>query len=112
MGFVPSNTMIDWKYPETINCSAKLDAGFIICNIIYIKSATHIFMEMAPEGFNFYPRQVDFNIDAGLKIDWLSFGFRHFCYHPIISEYDNINRGYLEEGNEIYFKIEKKITLF
>ena len=111
LGFVPSNTMIDWINDDSIKGFTTLEAGFTICDIFYVKGAAKTFIEFDKNLSNFLPLQSNYYIDIGFRFDNISFGFRHFCHHPIIflPYYEAI--GYNGGGEEIYLQFKGKIDI-
>ena len=111
IGFIPTNTQIDWVNENSIHGQTTLEAGFIICDLVYIKGTVKTFIELNENtGYSFFPHQADYSFDIGIKIDFFSIGFRHACFHPVLSNIGD--RGYKGVTEEIYIRVEKKIKLF
>ena len=56
---------------------------------------------------NYFPIKSTYNIDIGLKYEMIKLGFRHYCVHPIISEYflEEMTGGSQGAYEQIYLKI-------
>ena len=112
LGFVPCNTQIDFINQDNFKGFTMLEAGFTLCDIVYVRGKAKTFIEIADTGYSFYPHQIDFTFDIGIKLDNISFGFRHTCFHPVFLNNNINNTGHLDRHEEIYLKIEGKINLF
>lgn len=111
MGFIPYNSQINWIDNNNFKSFTILEAGFLICDLFYIKGTIKTFEELSSDSFSFYPHQADYYFDIGIRYEFFSFGFRHACFHPI-NIGCNINHGYLGQTDEIYFRIESNVKLF
>jgi hypothetical protein len=115
LAITPDYTIVDIMNQNYFKGYMEATAGLELLNKIYLKATTRTYVEYTNFQYLFAPYQADYTIELGIKPwDWLEIGFKHTCYHPVISGWkiDEKITQYLDTKEEIYLQISGKMVLF
>jgi len=117
-GYFTANS---WSINETVWANKNLDfnvsfTGEIeILKTIFIGGSMLTNMSLIINPIGFFPSDIWYSFNTGIRISNFEIGFRHNCFHPIQPYISRSNPGnvFAEGGfEEIYMKFKGSIDLF
>ena len=95
---------------EDLNGSAavKMDMEFTLFDLFFIGGGMDCYMRTQSEPNPFFPTDMFYSFNAGIKFQFIEAGFRHYCMHPVVPFLYHAKISPQWEGayEEIYIKFE------
>ena len=115
LGITPDYTVMELMDQNSFKGYTEFSVGFELLEIVYLKTSVRTNIEYTNHDYLFAPYQADYMLDLGVRpLEWMEVGFRHYCYHPVISGWETVGDTIqnVKMKEEIYLRISGKITLF
>ena len=117
LGYLPQN---GWVLHETdlttgTNFYDKVTVELILLNTFFAGFNMRSDFSDIPGSYQFDPTTITYGINVGFRFGNFEIGFRHYCFHPVITYIRNSTEETINaEGGyeEIYIKFKGKVKIF